>query len=112
MKPSSAFVETSECQGGKANGPEAVGVFLERDIFAGERGAEEECVTMPRHAAVARDTADLPMTGIVECGQGRRQGATRRRVAARGRPVAQRFMWPHLVVVPDEAREPTLLRRR
>src|SRR5262249_26830320 len=109
VKGAMTCVVSSERHRGKAQRPDPVVDFFERDVFSREGGGDKLRRAVPGHAAVAAHESDFQMTGVFDAGQPAGHGAWRGGVAARGRLIPQRFMRPLLVVLPTEPAESLLL---
>src|SRR5436305_2127336 len=82
----------AEAQRPESDAPLVVRCFLERHIFAGEHGAQEDPVVPPAEVAPSLHAAQFGGGGVLENGQPPRKRSGRGRVVARGRRVGERFV--------------------
>src|SRR5438067_9878314 len=74
----------AEAQRPESDAPLVVRCFLERHIFAGEHGAQEDPVVPPAEVAPSLHAAQFGGGGVLENGQPPRKRSGRGRVVARG----------------------------
>src|SRR5258708_39924258 len=111
MKDAMTFVVPSERDGGKAQRPDAVVDFFERDVFSGERGGDKQRRAVPGYAAIAAHQPHFHVPRIVQGRQSGRHRSWRGRIATRRRVILQPFVGALLLVFPTEATELLLVAR-
>ena len=102
------FVEATEDDRGKGDGPDAIIDFFEGDGLIGERDGHKQR-RAPGDVAILIDAPDLRMPGIVERREPARQGPRRAVIVLRRDRLVQAFVRPVLVVLGAEAGEAALL---
>jgi len=107
----SVFVESAEEHGSEVDGPDAVGGFLQADVFLEQGVADVDPATFPPDAAISADATDLEVAGVFGLGESVGVGSWGGSVELRRWDLSEVFVRAFVVVLAAEAFELALLGR-